>query len=158
MANYKFAINTTTKRLLRQLLTWDDANVKRSCKTSRTTVFRQLSNSPWTRLWMAKSCTNGDDCHPLSQRIPTNGMQPALTRHGSLRSPCACRNGRYPRILAPPECARRHSEPAYDLRLYIVHSIAHVRPHSRLGRIGITSDERIGQLPVPLRRHAMVRG
>ena len=48
MANYKFAINTITKRLLHQLLTWDDANVKRCLKTSKITVFRQLSNSPWT--------------------------------------------------------------------------------------------------------------
>jgi hypothetical protein len=50
MANYKFVINTITKRLLQQLLTWDDANDKRRCKTSQTTVFRQLSNSPWTGL------------------------------------------------------------------------------------------------------------
>jgi len=28
-ANYTFAINTITKRLLQQLLTWDDANVKK---------------------------------------------------------------------------------------------------------------------------------
>jgi hypothetical protein len=39
MANYKFAMNTITKRPLQQLLTWDDANVKRRCKTSQATVF-----------------------------------------------------------------------------------------------------------------------
>ena len=38
MANSKFAINSITKRLLQQLLTQDDANVKRCCKTSQTTV------------------------------------------------------------------------------------------------------------------------
>ena len=38
MANYKFAINTITKRMLLQLFTWDDANVKRCFKTSQITV------------------------------------------------------------------------------------------------------------------------
>jgi len=48
MANYKFIINTITKRPLQQLLTWEIANVKRCIKTSPRTGFRQLSNSPWT--------------------------------------------------------------------------------------------------------------
>ena len=48
MANCKFALNTITKRLLQQFLTWDAANVKRCRKISQPTVFRQLSNSPWT--------------------------------------------------------------------------------------------------------------
>jgi hypothetical protein len=38
MANYKFAINPITKRLLQQLLTWEDANVKSCGKISQTTV------------------------------------------------------------------------------------------------------------------------
>jgi hypothetical protein len=46
MANYEFATQTSTKRLLQQLLTWDDADVKRCCKTSQATAFRQLSDSP----------------------------------------------------------------------------------------------------------------
>src|SRR5262249_3556046 len=48
MANYKFAMNTITKRPLQYLLTWDMPTLKGVTKPLKPPCSGQFCNSPWT--------------------------------------------------------------------------------------------------------------